>query len=206
MEAWLTRHHSNSFSLTTFQSIHHFQIDHSAPCSQSNILHNHCFQFLMGISAVPREIEEIWEGGWGEANKVHYGLCGNGKMVNEMNPFPFVTRNLKFRYYNSTKLLRTFLLNRFQLSEAWAFFFIWGFRNVKENFSNVFYISSLGIARSTERSSFFTSIRLNSQSWIPATYWITRKTWWDISKRKQLGTCDFNIESGYCLCTGLQIQ
>ena len=131
-------------------------------------------------------------GAWGKANKVHYGLCGDGEMVTEMNPYPFVTRNLKFRYYNSTKLLRTFPFYRFQLSEAWAFFSIWGFRNVKENFSNVFYISSLGISRSTKRSSFFTSIRLNSQSWIPATYWLTRKTWWDISKRKQLAKCDFN--------------
>ena len=116
MKAWLTRHHSNSFSPITFHSIHHFQIDHSAPCSQSNILHNHCFLFLMGITAVPREIEEIWEGGaWGEANKVHYGLFGNAEMVTEMNPYPFVTRNLKFRYYNSTKLLRTFPFYRFQL-------------------------------------------------------------------------------------------
>ena len=73
----------------------------------------------MGITAVPREIEEIWEGGtWGKANKVHYGLCGDGEMVTEMNPYPFVTRNLKFRYYNSTKLLRTFPFYRFQLSEA----------------------------------------------------------------------------------------
>ena len=39
-------------------SIHHFHIDHNAPCLLPRLLHNHCFQFLLGITVVPREIED----------------------------------------------------------------------------------------------------------------------------------------------------
>ena len=45
--------------------IHHFHIDHDAPClpppppyHPTQILHNHCFQFLRGITVVPREIQD----------------------------------------------------------------------------------------------------------------------------------------------------
>ena len=38
--------------------IHHFHIDHNAPCLPSRILHNHCFQFLLRNTVVPREIED----------------------------------------------------------------------------------------------------------------------------------------------------
>ena len=31
---------------------------HLVPPSIKNILHNHCFQFLLGITVVPREIED----------------------------------------------------------------------------------------------------------------------------------------------------
>ena len=48
---------------------------HLAP----KILHNHCFQFLLSITVIPREIEHngyakffFWGGGG--VNKVHYGL------------------------------------------------------------------------------------------------------------------------------------
>ena len=48
------------------------------------ILDNHCFQFLLGITVVLREIEDNGHAffflGWGGGiNKVHYGLCENGK-------------------------------------------------------------------------------------------------------------------------------
>ena len=46
------------------------------------ILYNRCFQFLLGITVVPREIQDIMKnlgrGGKG-LNKVHYGLCENGE-------------------------------------------------------------------------------------------------------------------------------
>ena len=40
-------------------TIHHFHIDHNASClpPPPQILHNHCFQFLLGITLVPKEIE-----------------------------------------------------------------------------------------------------------------------------------------------------
>ena len=37
--------------------IHHFHISHNAPYLPPQILHNLCFLFLLGIIAVPREIE-----------------------------------------------------------------------------------------------------------------------------------------------------
>ena len=48
-----------------------------------------CFQFLLGVKVVPREIKDkgyanffFWQGGWGGGgvNKVHYGLCGSGEL------------------------------------------------------------------------------------------------------------------------------
>ena len=51
-----------------------------------NILHNHCFEFLLGITVVPIEIENNGHaiffgggGGWGAVTKVRYGLCQNGE-------------------------------------------------------------------------------------------------------------------------------
>ena len=59
--------------------IHYFHIDHSAPClpppPAPQILHNHCFQFLLGITVVPREIQDNSLAKFlGGVNKVHYGL------------------------------------------------------------------------------------------------------------------------------------
>ena len=54
-----------------------------------NIFRKHCFQFLLGITVVAKEIEDngdeffffaaVGGGGRGEVNKVHHGLCENGK-------------------------------------------------------------------------------------------------------------------------------
>ena len=45
-----------------------------------NILHNHCFQFLLGITVVPLEIQDDdYAKFWG-VNRVHYGLCENGEL------------------------------------------------------------------------------------------------------------------------------
>ena len=41
------------------------------------ILHNLCFPFLLGVRAVPREIENnAYAKLGGLGNKVHYGKCG----------------------------------------------------------------------------------------------------------------------------------
>jgi len=43
--------------------IRHLQISYKTPCLPPKIVHNLCFSFLLGITAVPREIK----------NKVHCG-------------------------------------------------------------------------------------------------------------------------------------
>ena len=45
-------------------------------CLPHKILHNHCFQFLLGITVVPREIQNNgYAKLWGVKKLVHYGLC-----------------------------------------------------------------------------------------------------------------------------------
>ena len=46
------------FCDTNFHS--HFRIDHNAPCLPPKVLRNRCFQFLPGITVVPRESERQW--------------------------------------------------------------------------------------------------------------------------------------------------
>ena len=51
------------------------------PATPPKKLHNLCFSFLLGITAVPGGIEnnayaKLW--GVGEGNKVHYGKCESG--------------------------------------------------------------------------------------------------------------------------------
>ena len=48
------------------------------PCLPPNILHNLWFSFLLGITAVPREIDNNAYAKFWRANKVHYGKCGSG--------------------------------------------------------------------------------------------------------------------------------
>ena len=53
----------------------------SVSCLPPKILHNHCFQFLLGITVVPREIEyNDYSRVWG-VNKVHSGRCENGEFI-----------------------------------------------------------------------------------------------------------------------------
>ena len=37
------------------KNIHLFHIDHNARCLPPKMLHNHCFQFLLDITFIPRE-------------------------------------------------------------------------------------------------------------------------------------------------------
>ena len=47
------------------------------------ILHHHCFQFVLGIKVAPRDrtqwLYNFFFRGW-EGGKVHYGLCDNGEL------------------------------------------------------------------------------------------------------------------------------
>ena len=51
-----------SFPITE-QAIRHLHIFHNAPYLPPKILHNLCFSFLLGITTVPREIENNLESG-----------------------------------------------------------------------------------------------------------------------------------------------
>ena len=61
-----------------FHLIRHFQISQNAPYLSPHIFHNLCFSFLLGITAVPREIENNPYAKFWVANKVHYGKSGSG--------------------------------------------------------------------------------------------------------------------------------
>ena len=65
-----------------FINIRHLHISHNEPYLPPKILHNLCFSFLLGITAVPREVENNTLGGGGVANKVHYGRCVIGIFSN----------------------------------------------------------------------------------------------------------------------------
>ena len=43
-------------------------------------VHNHCFQFLLGISVVPRDIKDNGYAKFWGVNKVHCGRCENGEL------------------------------------------------------------------------------------------------------------------------------
>ena len=63
-----------------FSYIHHLHISHNAPYSLPKILHSLCFPFLLGITAVPRKIENnAYAKFWG-ANKVHRWRCVSGEL------------------------------------------------------------------------------------------------------------------------------
>ena len=91
------------------------------------IFHNLCFSFLLGITAVPREIENNASAKFWVANKVHYGKCGSGVLGRRVKLtiaasifcFPFClvkshlySKEIKLlqgtkRYRESIKLLHT---------------------------------------------------------------------------------------------------
>ena len=51
----------------------------NAPCLPPIILHNHCFQFPLGITVIPRETEDNGYAKFWGINRVHYGLGENGQ-------------------------------------------------------------------------------------------------------------------------------
>ena len=69
------------------KDIHYFHLDHNAPCLPPRIFHNHCFQFLQGITVVPGEIENNGYAKFSGVNKVHCGLCEYRTRVNTASEF-----------------------------------------------------------------------------------------------------------------------
>ena len=77
-------HPRDMVAILVVNAIHHFHIDHNAPSISHKSLHDHCSQFLLGITVVPREIQDngyeiFFFGGGGGINKVCDGPCENGK-------------------------------------------------------------------------------------------------------------------------------
>ena len=54
----LRLHPRDMAPMLVVNAIHHIHIDHNAPSLSPKILHNHCSQFLLGITVVPREIQD----------------------------------------------------------------------------------------------------------------------------------------------------
>ena len=60
-------------------AFHHFHTNHNASCLPPKFCITDCFQFLLGITPVPREIKDK---GYAKCRKVHkvcYRLCENGE-------------------------------------------------------------------------------------------------------------------------------
>ena len=80
------------FQSSRKNSIHHFRIDHNAPCLSPThsppppkILQNHCLGFLLRRLLHPEEIgnngyAKFFLGGSGGVNKVLYGLCESSEL------------------------------------------------------------------------------------------------------------------------------
>ena len=99
-------HSTTGVTLHFFLFLHHFQIDHNAPCllypPPPPPLPQHftypLFQFLLGITYAQRKIKDngfanfffllgVGGGGRGEGvNKVYYGLCGIGEYFYFFSP------------------------------------------------------------------------------------------------------------------------
>ena len=99
-----------SLTIPLFLFIHHFQIDHNAPCRPTpppppRLLHIHCFQFLLGITVVPREIEDNGFASFGRVNT--RCIKAYVKMVSLFLPvFPFFSHFLLALWSNATILSR----------------------------------------------------------------------------------------------------
>ena len=73
-------------TLTTLQAIpiRHLHISHNAPSLPPKILHNLCFSFLLGLTAVLREIENnAYAKFWRAINKVHSERCASSVLNEE---------------------------------------------------------------------------------------------------------------------------
>ena len=69
-----------------------FHIDHNAPSLRPKILHNCCFQFLLGITVVRREIKDNGyaklRGGETRCIMVYEKIMNRLGLVRESNPGP----------------------------------------------------------------------------------------------------------------------
>ena len=69
----------DSFLELRYIPIRHFHNVHNALSLLPKVMRSHCFQFLLGLTIVPREIENNAYVQFLGVNKVHYGQCGSGE-------------------------------------------------------------------------------------------------------------------------------
>ena len=64
--------------VTVTVTIGHFEKYHNTLCLSPHILHKHCFQFLLGLTMVPRENKNNAYAKFGWINKEYYGIFQSG--------------------------------------------------------------------------------------------------------------------------------
>ena len=61
--------------------IGHFEKYHNTLCLSPQILHKHCFQFLLGMTKAPRENKNNAYAKFGGTNKEYYGIFRSGLLA-----------------------------------------------------------------------------------------------------------------------------
>ena len=76
--AWLLTNYIQLYVWKWISDIGHFQICHDTLCLSSQILHRHCFHFLLGLAMVPRENENDAYAKFWRTSKEYYGIFESG--------------------------------------------------------------------------------------------------------------------------------
>ena len=79
--AWLLINYIQLYVWKWISDIGHFQKYHNTLCLSSQILHRHCFHFLLGLAMVPRENENNAYAKFWKTSKEYYGIFESGLLV-----------------------------------------------------------------------------------------------------------------------------
>ena len=71
----------------THLKIGHFEKYHNTLCLSPQILHKYCFQFLLGLTIIPRENKNNAYAKFGLINKEYYGIFQSGLSIAEASFF-----------------------------------------------------------------------------------------------------------------------
>ena len=71
----------------------------TSPTPRKKKLHNHCFQFLLGSTVVPREIEDNSYAKCRDINKMHYGNFGPRETIKISSEVDNIRYSKKTEYY-----------------------------------------------------------------------------------------------------------
>ena len=79
-------------------SIGHFGKYHNILCLSPQILHKHCFQFLLGHTMVPRENKNNAYANFGGTNKEYYGIFQSGLLMSDLDVTPHMDCSSSISY------------------------------------------------------------------------------------------------------------